>query len=153
LRRIVTDLSALAAVGSFDPDPPGALAGDREPPGFDAIGMAAPETTQRADDQTHASPKERELTDANARKEADAARARQERERLELERRKAEEERARKRVERERLEVALRSTKAKLDTRTQRVDRLQSELAEAEKTVAQTRADIADLESRLSALD
>lgn len=153
LRRVVTDLSALAAVGSFDPDPPGALAGDREPPGFDVIGLAAPEATQRADDQMHPSPEGRELADAKARKEAAAARERQERERLEHERRKAEEERIRKRAERERFEVALRSAKGKLDARTQQVDRLRNELAEAEKTVAQTRADIADLESRLSGLD
>jgi hypothetical protein len=152
LRRIMTDLSALAAVGSFDPDPPGALAGDREPPGFDVIGMAAPDATRQADTPKPPTPNGRDLADAKARKEADAARLRQDRERLEHERRKAEEERARKRVERERLEVALRSSKAKLDVRTQEVDRLRNQLAEAEKTVAQTRADIADLESRLAGL-
>jgi hypothetical protein len=39
LRRVTTTLSALAAVGSFDPDRPGALASDRDPPGFDAAGL------------------------------------------------------------------------------------------------------------------
>jgi hypothetical protein len=35
LRRVSTTLSALAAAGGFDPDPPGALSADRDPPGFD----------------------------------------------------------------------------------------------------------------------
>jgi hypothetical protein len=153
LRRIMTDLSALAAVGSFDPDPPGALAGDRDPPGFDLIGLAAPEPVPRANDHVHPNADRRELAHAKQRKETDAAHARQERERLEHERRKAEAERARKRAERERLEVALRSAKSELKARTQQVDRLQSELAEAEKTVAKARTNLADLESRLSGLD
>jgi len=152
IRRILTDLAALAAVGSFDPDPPGALAGDREPPGFDVLGMAAPQAAERADDAKHPNPDRSELTDPKRRKEADAARARQERERLEHERRKAEEERAKKR-ERERLEKALRSAKAELKFRTEQVERLESELAQAEKTVAQARAEIADLESRLTGTD
>src|SRR5262249_51242230 len=42
LRRVTTTLSALAATGSFDPDPPGALADDREPVGFDvAVALAS----------------------------------------------------------------------------------------------------------------
>ena len=153
LRRIMTDLSALAAVGSFDPDPPGALAGDREPPGFDVIGMAAPQALHRADDRKGPNADRTEVSDAKHKKEADAARARQELERLEQERRKAEEERARKRAERERLEAALHGAKTKLEAHTQHVDRLRSELASAEKTVARMRADIADLESRLAGLD
>lgn len=39
LRRIQTTLSAIAATGNFDPDPPGALADDRDPPGFEAAGI------------------------------------------------------------------------------------------------------------------
>src|SRR5215471_10899698 len=44
LRRVMNSLSALAASGGFDPDPPGALAEDRQPPGFDLAGMELPET-------------------------------------------------------------------------------------------------------------
>ena len=153
LRRIMTDLSALAAAGSFDPDPPGALAGDREPPGFDALGMAAPEALERADDHEHPNAERTGVADAKRKKEADAERARQERERLEHERRKAEQERARKRAERERVEKALHSAKSKLEAHTQHVDRLRSELASAEKTVARMQAEIADLESRLAGSD
>jgi len=154
LRRITTDLAALAAVGSFDPDPPGALASDREPPGFGVIGLPAPEAAPPAVDPVPPKADARELADAQRRKrEADAARERQERERLELERKKAEEERARKRAERERLVVALRSAKTELEARTQNVDRLRNELADAEKTMAQARAAVADLELRLTGLD
>src|SRR5688572_25591336 len=37
LRRVSTTLAAVSATGSFEPDPWGALAADREPPGFDAL--------------------------------------------------------------------------------------------------------------------
>jgi hypothetical protein len=37
LRRVTTTLQALSAAGSFDPDPPGQLAEDRDPPGFDLL--------------------------------------------------------------------------------------------------------------------
>ncbi|HEU4732921.1 MAG TPA: hypothetical protein VFT22_33735 [Kofleriaceae bacterium] len=40
LRRVTQTLSALAAAGGWDPDPPGALSADRDPPGFEAIGVA-----------------------------------------------------------------------------------------------------------------
>jgi hypothetical protein len=42
LRRVATTLSAIAAHGGFGPDAAGALTEDRDPPGFDAIGMVAP---------------------------------------------------------------------------------------------------------------
>ena len=41
LRRITTTLSAIAAHGGFDPDPPGSLQDDRDPPGFEAAGIPA----------------------------------------------------------------------------------------------------------------
>ena len=37
LRRVATTLQALSAIGSFDPDPPGQLVQDRDPPGFDLL--------------------------------------------------------------------------------------------------------------------
>jgi hypothetical protein len=37
LRRVTTTLQALSAIGSFDPDPPGQLVQDRDPPGFDLL--------------------------------------------------------------------------------------------------------------------
>jgi hypothetical protein len=50
LRRVTTTLTALAASGGFEPDAPGALAADRDPPGFEALGSV----TQWS--ATHGSP-------------------------------------------------------------------------------------------------
>ena len=68
LRRITTTLSALAAAGGWDPDPPGALAADRDPPGFSGVGVIAPPPapTQPPDDR-----KEREAREARARRRAE----------------------------------------------------------------------------------
>jgi hypothetical protein len=41
LRRVTMTLSGLAAAGSFEPDTPGALTNDRDPPGFEAFGIAS----------------------------------------------------------------------------------------------------------------
>jgi len=37
LRRVTMTLQALSAAGSFEPDPPGQLSRDRDPPGFDLL--------------------------------------------------------------------------------------------------------------------
>lgn len=42
LRRIALTLSALAAAGTWDPDAPGQLSTERDPPGFDAVGVINP---------------------------------------------------------------------------------------------------------------
>ena len=55
LRRTAQTLAALAALGTFAPDPPGALATDRDPPGFEAAGVLAsvgPSLSVVADDAT-----------------------------------------------------------------------------------------------------
>jgi len=50
LRRVTTTESGLAAAGSFDPDPPGALSKDRDPPGFEAFGIASSSTRHDANE-------------------------------------------------------------------------------------------------------
>jgi hypothetical protein len=40
LRRVTQTLSALAATGGWEPDLPGALSADRDPPGFEAVGVS-----------------------------------------------------------------------------------------------------------------
>jgi hypothetical protein len=40
LRRVSQTLAALAAAGGWEPDLPGALSADRDPPGFEAIGIS-----------------------------------------------------------------------------------------------------------------
>lgn len=42
LRRVTTTLAAIAAAGGFAPDPAGALGEDRDPPGFETMGIAFP---------------------------------------------------------------------------------------------------------------
>src|SRR5579863_128601 len=56
LRRVTTNLTAIAAAGGFAPDPPGALAADRDAPGFDAvldqpIAAARPSEQRRAEER------------------------------------------------------------------------------------------------------
>ncbi len=50
LRRIATTLAGLAAAGSFEPDTPGALSKDRDPPGFEAFGIASASDEQIDDE-------------------------------------------------------------------------------------------------------
>jgi hypothetical protein len=40
LRKVTQTLSALAAAGDWEPDAPGALSADRDPPGFEAVGIS-----------------------------------------------------------------------------------------------------------------
>lgn len=65
LRRVTTTLSALAASGSFDPDPAGALSADRDPPGFEALGEFA--STPRRNEAEEA----RLAAEAQARRQAE----------------------------------------------------------------------------------
>jgi hypothetical protein len=76
LRRVTTTLSALAASGSFAPDPAGALSADRDPPGFEALGDFA------------SAPRRNEVEEARIAAEAQARRQ-AERDRLSQARRDA----------------------------------------------------------------
>jgi hypothetical protein len=139
LRRVTATLAALAANGGFDPDLPGALGADREPPGFEAFGFAAsaPEPAEAPPPRT---VKKREA-------EADAARkVEEERRRKEEERRLAEEAREKKRAERRRLEDEIRAAKAELEQRVR-------ELTEAESRAKEARSALEGLKKRLEALD
>jgi hypothetical protein len=97
LRRVAMTLSGLAAAGSFDPDLPGALTKDREPPGFEAFGIASSSDEQEEhpaarekpapaaplhlgksngkaqDNQSSAADKRREAADFKRANEAEAA--------------------------------------------------------------------------------
>jgi hypothetical protein len=87
LRRVTATLSAIAAAGGFDPDPPGALVADRDPPGFEALtglAEAMPSRTPAAPalapvDGERAAAAERERAAAAERVAAEHARALQER--------------------------------------------------------------------------
>lgn len=154
LRRVTTTLAAVAAAGGFDPDPPGALAADREAPGFEAAGIAlgagdghaparAPARAGGHHDghdghgghhrDGHAEDRAAQL---RARAAAEAERAR---------RAAAEAERARVRAERHRLEAALRTARGELESR-ERARRV------AEQAVEEARGKIEELERKLAEL-
>src|SRR5450755_2840752 len=89
VRRVEMTLSGLAAAGSFDPEPAGALTKDRDPPGFDAFGGASlvaddSAALAKADKrQPHDHPKDKSkspdpqaLAEAKRREHAEAQRAR-----------------------------------------------------------------------------
>ena len=158
LRRVAGTLAAIAAEGGFD-DPPGTLAADRDPPGFEAIGAPAkgiaPESragTRRPDDGR---PKDARHTRDEARAHAAAERKRLET--AEAERRAEEQaekkrkaERARCAAERHRLQTKLRAARADVTTRERALSSLQKKLAAAERTVGDARQVVQDLERKLA---
>jgi hypothetical protein len=139
LRKVTTTLSALAANGGFDPDLPGALSADREPPGFEAFGFAA--SASRPVEAAPARAAKKREGHADAERKAE-----QERLRKEEERRAAEEAREKKREERRRLEDEIRTAKAELEQRVR-------ELMEAESNAKEARTTLEKLKKRLDALD
>ncbi len=63
LRRTTLTLSAIAAFGTFAPDPAGALSDDRDPPGFEAAGIVA--TAERPPPMLSVAPPEPPASDEN----------------------------------------------------------------------------------------
>jgi hypothetical protein len=138
LRRVTLTLTALAASGGFDPDPPGGLKGDRDPPGFEVAGLMVGGVGSkiRSSDKI-ASPARNDSAIAKKR-QAD-----------ELEERRLERERAHERAERERIERKLRIAREALDARREDVSRLKEELAKAEAAVEAAREVVRELEKEL----
>jgi hypothetical protein len=167
LRRVAMTLSGLAAVGSFDPDPSGALSRDRDPPGFEAFGMAnlddnaepAPKTephskakspvkhaAAEAKGQHAAEAKGQHAAEAK-RREAAAASARA----AAAERQHAAEAHAKRQAHLRDLESALRDAKSELTEREHEHARLSRELAAAERDVERARTAFERAETRHSA--
>ncbi len=156
LRRIQTTLSAIAATGNFDPDPPGALADDRDPPGFEAAGIpglatsVAPKANAKDDDDDDdddAEPSKRAPSDDKRRVDAAAAAEKAE---AAAERRRADEVKAKKLAERHRHEAALATAKGDVQRRQRDVDRLRSAVEDAEAQLTKSQAIVDDLESKLA---
>ena len=166
LRRVTQTLSALAASGGWDPDPPGALSADREPPGFEAIGIGnelpLPVIQEAKREAKHARAQparaghddlaraRRDAAEAERRKEREAAAARAE---AAADLRRAEAERARAAAERHRIEAALRTAQGDVTQREREVVKLERDLAAARNMVTQAKAVVQGLEERLSQLD
>lgn len=140
LRRVSTTLAAIAAGGGFDPDPPGALVADRDPPGFDALGTTWTPVARKGP----ARPA------APGRHEGPAARAEAER-RAEQQRQAAEQ--ARRAAERDRLQAQLRAARAELAQHERVMGRLQRELHAAEQAVDAARRVADELSHRIDEMN
>lgn len=154
LRRIQTTLSAIAASGGFDPDPPGMLSEDRDPPGFEAAGIPGlaasvkePKPDAGEDDGAARSRKEA----AEAKRQADA-KAKEAAAEAAAERRKAEQAAAKRAAERHRHEAALRTAKGEVERRQRELDRLKQAVEEAEAAVEKSQGIVGDLEAKLAEL-
>ena len=127
LRRVATTLSAIAAQGGFAPEPEGALADDRDPPGFDAIG-ALPIANLAAPPAPTLAPG----VEPDAAAIAAAA--------------EVEKQRAAAAVEEARKEAELKGARAEVDRLQLELEERQREVLRAQGAVIQARARLAQLE-------
>jgi hypothetical protein len=181
LRRVTMTLAALAAAGQFEPDSPGALSSDRDPPGFEAaFGEAPGEASAEEDEAPKAKPEAHEAKtaareakssevregkrdEAKRREEAverEAAKRREATEReqakrreeaAERERRRVEAERAQRRAERERLKATLQDARKALDNEERAVAERREALQAAEQALERARVAAEEAEGRLQA--
>jgi hypothetical protein len=134
LRRVTTTLSALAATGGFQPDAPGTLRFDRDPPGFGALNPAVLEKL---------ASRPRAKSTPSKTKEAAPSKAE-----LAAERRRSEREQAVRRAERERVDSSIRTTRAAIDKQELELAALRSEIDERSLTIAEAKQKLRDLEKR-----
>ncbi|HEY4102324.1 MAG TPA: hypothetical protein VGM44_00470 [Polyangiaceae bacterium] len=141
LRRVTMTLSGLAAAGSFDPEPAGALTKDRDPPGFEAFGSA------NFDAQEHPPKKAAEP------KREHAEDKQHERERTAAEKKRTAEAEAKQRATREKLETALREAKSELVARQRAHEKSKRELARAEEELETAERAAKDAQAELTAFE
>lgn len=157
LRRIQTTLASLAALGGFEPDRPGALQRDRDPPGFEALALplassAAPsgraEGVQEAATESSSAEAatQREAAAREAATRQEAAREARARETA------ARAARAKIMEERKRVERELAEARRVCDRRRVLVDDLSERLQVAERELASSQEAVTLLEQRLAAL-
>lgn len=166
LRRVATTLSALAAAGGFDPDPPGALSADRDPPGFDAArsGFALPDLAEKTQPERAAMP---DVKPAGVKHEANGAKLSAEagpagvqvekesaRQRLEAERARAEAEEKRQQLEAERVRAEVERKRRRLEEERARAQaerqRLQAALRTAQGQVEARTREVERLRQQLT---
>jgi hypothetical protein len=156
LRRVTTTLSALAASGGFDPDPPGALANDRDPPGFEALGFGfelEPRAEAPAPQAKHPAKHEAKHAQhdgAGAKRSDHDEEAERERKRAAEERERLAQERARKKAERDRLTVDLRAAHEDVTTLLRDAERLRHELRGVESKLEKAQQRVEKLKNALS---
>ncbi|HEU5074506.1 MAG TPA: hypothetical protein VFU02_10040 [Polyangiaceae bacterium] len=143
LRRIMTTLAALAAVGGFDPDRPGAIERDRDPPGFEALALPTVNPASASSSSARGHAAERVVAQAEREREA-ASRAAAA---------KAAAERAeRLAAERQRLETELAESRQLFETRRTLVAGLTERLEAAKRELDASRDAVSRLEQSLAAL-
>lgn len=142
LRRMLTTLASLAALGGFEPDPPGALQRDRDPPGFETL--ALPLSSSGA----ASGPPQRAPKVAAERDPADAARAREAR----AHEARVREAAAKAAAERKRIESELADARRILERRRALVDDLAERLKVAERELASSQEAATRLEQSLEEL-
>ncbi|HWA72684.1 MAG TPA: hypothetical protein VG937_10125 [Polyangiaceae bacterium] len=177
LRRVTTTLGALSVLGSFDPDAPGALSADRDPPGFDALSLddaaafaaSAPKAKEERGDVNVVTAASRvndagkastdrasdEKERAAARRAAKAAEAEQRRRQAEeaRERERKEAERARRQAERERLVELFERARSEFDACEHAASERRKELRAAEAAAEQARNELNAARARLKDFD
>jgi hypothetical protein len=167
LRRVTTTLSAIAAAGGFAPDPPGALTEDRDPPGFETMGLAAEAVPRPAparpparvandndedDDEGDEEPSAAELRRQAEEKRRHSAEEAQRRAEVAAEQRRLEQEAARRKAERERVQAALRTAVGEVDRLERDLTKLRASVTAAEERLERARTIAAELEARLAEL-
>jgi hypothetical protein len=157
LRRVTTTLSAIAASGSWEPDEPGTLSADRDPPGFEAVGIPAEPierpapTHEPKHDKKQEKKHEHDKHDKPSKDELEELRARKQREEQE-DKKRAEEERKRITAEKHRVEAALRTAKVELHERERDVKALEKQLHAATEKVSDAQELVDELEQKLAEL-
>jgi hypothetical protein len=168
LRRVTTTLAALAASGGFAPDPEGALSADRDPPGFEAVGISAPELVERHTKKEAPKPENKPAAPANdndqdddgasSRKEAADAKRRAEAEdkrqlaEAAAERRKKEQAEAKRLAELRGVESGISSAKSEVERKQKELDRLKKAVDQAQAAVDKSQAIVDELEGKLAEL-
>lgn len=152
LRRITTTLSAIAAAGGFDPDLPGALAFERDAPGFDAFGGA----TEFVGTKPKAKTSTRDSAQNDAEDESGVSAEKARAARL-AETARLAKERARKqaatRATRKRIEASLRAVEARIDAQERKLEQLRHDLRAAEAKLAAEQSSRSEHRARLAALE
>jgi len=143
LRRVTGTLAAVAAAGGFEPDPPGALAADREPPGFHAVDMPA----STAEHESKGTSKRRATPRTAAPERARRAAA------LAEQRTEKQAERKAREAERHRLQRMLREARTALRAHEHVAALLQKKLDDADQAAEEAREAVRDLERQLESLD
>ncbi len=167
LRRVAQTLSAIAATGDWGEDAPGTIVADRDPPGFEAVGIPAEKVVEtiaakpaakhhdgHAKHDRHEHDGEDKTSKAAARAaEKEAEREAAERRAAEMaEKKVAEEERKRVAAEKHRLETALRTAKIDLHEHERTVKSLEKDLEAAARKVTKAQELVSDLEEKLEEL-